>query len=411
MNARFLPELRPAIGLSILFGAFAFNIYQQLAPVDLDRINEQEKISWEEVQRKSEEFLREAETKPVERPSQIQEHQPDSRRQTSYLIISLRVLSVIIALLFFYVSLFLYEDEQGQLQNRLEGWWIKTYDLQSVSLANHIRVLRNLGLKTGQMLDAVLGPKFFSLQSICVSSCFAFASANLYQYFFAFDSPLKNHVANAVYWLSFALVPALLRDRNYMWAWYVCLFYFIWLDSIYGSIIASSIAIAIDAPILLIGLLGLPVAIAIGCLFSFLSVTLIRLLLRKLSGAESWLAVAILLILIAVPGALFLTPYTLLPLLVFSDTDAGVLIGVTLFFSLLVINSYLLVPSLIFFALSCLLAAHKLIGGFLPRLIYAFQRTELIKRNKLIASVGILLLLFGLGVDTITIELIKKMFF
>ena len=91
------------------------------------------------------------------------------------LITALRVLAVPIGLMFFYTC-FLYEDEEGRLQNRIEDVWVTINDNAKIS-GNKTSVLfdKVAGLVT-RVFDRVLGKRLFSLQLVGVSSSAAFAA-------------------------------------------------------------------------------------------------------------------------------------------------------------------------------------------------------------------------------------------
>ncbi len=91
------------------------------------------------------------------------------------LITTLRVLAVPIGLMFFYTC-FLYEDEEGRLQNRIEDMWVTINDKAKIS-GNQTSVLfeKVAGLVT-RVFDRVLGKRLFSFQLVGVSSSAAFAA-------------------------------------------------------------------------------------------------------------------------------------------------------------------------------------------------------------------------------------------
>ncbi len=91
------------------------------------------------------------------------------------LITALRVLAVPIGLMFFYTC-FLYEDEEGRLQNRIEDMWVSINDKAKIS-GNKTSVLfeKVAGLVT-RVFDRVLGKRLISLQLVGVSSSAGFAS-------------------------------------------------------------------------------------------------------------------------------------------------------------------------------------------------------------------------------------------
>jgi cellulose synthase/poly-beta-1,6-N-acetylglucosamine synthase-like glycosyltransferase len=109
------------------------------------------------------------------------------------------------------------------------------------------------------------------------------------------------------------------------------------------------------------------------------------------------------------PGLLFYQPLYLT--WVIPDTASSYLM-VSSFVVLLmlgVINSFLLIPSALFLALTVTLLIHKILWALVNRSIYAFQKHELAKRNKLLFIAGIVLAAFGLGLESKALSLLEKL--
>ena len=95
-----------------------------------------------------------------------------------YLIL-LRLALLLFGFLFLYVGLFLYETEQGKVQNRLEEWWCKLDDRATAGLNRNLRVLQGTALYFHLKLKSTFGERLFSLESIGVCICWGMISAKL----------------------------------------------------------------------------------------------------------------------------------------------------------------------------------------------------------------------------------------
>ena len=90
--------------------------------------------------------------------------------------ILLRILAGIAGALLLYVALFLYEDEEARLQNRLDQIWQKINALQSSAMSREVAFLQGVTRTTSAVLDRLLGRELLSIQSIAVSMTFSFIS-------------------------------------------------------------------------------------------------------------------------------------------------------------------------------------------------------------------------------------------
>ncbi len=402
-------KVREALGVLILVAIVGLHSYDYFFPIPTE---ERERIS-RETSESLELTLERArllhETPEVKHHNEAPAAPNSSTHEpNSYLSTALRLLSLLIAVVLLYLALFLYEDENGRLQNRLEEWWIKTHDAHIATVSFHLRFLRGFASFAERGMSVVFGERVISVRALGVSLCFALASANLYQYLNDSGSPLQNQLLNAFYWLALGIVPSLFDDRVLRLIWMFFLLLLIWNDFLVGWINMATFAYSIDQPVLIVASLGILAAVSVSCIFAFLSIAAIRFLIKKVSESGVFLSTAIWLILISVPGAFFYKPWYALNLLPLSSGESVVILGLAVLYSLIVINSFLFIPSAFFFALSFLLVLHKIIGEFIHRFIYAFQSLEIPKRNKLIFAVAVAMLGFGLGFESKLMPLLEK---
>src|SRR2546426_8791485 len=103
--------------------------------------------------------------------------------------IVIRTITVVLALIILYLSAFLREDEEGKIQNLVEGWWIRLNDLKSVALSKQMAFMRTVAAIANSWFDRLFTKKLLSPTAICVSMCYTVASLALgyfgYLYLFA----------------------------------------------------------------------------------------------------------------------------------------------------------------------------------------------------------------------------------
>src|SRR5438132_7990868 len=89
----------------------------------------------------------------------------------------MRVSAFFVGSVLIYLAVFLYEDEQGRIQNTLEELWLKIDARRQSTASQHVSFMRAIALTVSIQLDRFLGPRLFSVQSIGVSICCSVVSA------------------------------------------------------------------------------------------------------------------------------------------------------------------------------------------------------------------------------------------
>lgn len=93
-----------------------------------------------------------------------------------WIYVVVRVLAGLAGLTLVYAATFLYEDEQGKLQNRLEQWWVEINDKQKTATSHYALFMREVAKVATGLFDRLFGPKLFSLHSLRVSAAFSMGS-------------------------------------------------------------------------------------------------------------------------------------------------------------------------------------------------------------------------------------------
>ncbi len=93
------------------------------------------------------------------------------------LAFALRVLLFLVGLCILMYTFLVYEDQEQQLQSRIENLWVKLYDRSSLALLREQTVISRLAAVSSSLLDAVFGPALICARSILVSITFSVALA------------------------------------------------------------------------------------------------------------------------------------------------------------------------------------------------------------------------------------------
>jgi hypothetical protein len=96
-----------------------------------------------------------------------------------YGLIAARVCVAMLGAILLYLAFFLYEDEAGRYQNRLEQLWIQIDDVSHTALARHTAFLKKtIGLlRFG--LDSLFGKRLISVRSVAVTLAYSVGSSFL----------------------------------------------------------------------------------------------------------------------------------------------------------------------------------------------------------------------------------------
>jgi hypothetical protein len=93
---------------------------------------------------------------------------------------TLRYLAALIGILAYYVAFFMYEDQEGELQNRIEKLWMAVYDKAKLTGSRTIGLFNAVAEVVTRGFDRVFGRKLFSFQSVGVSTSYSFAGLFLF---------------------------------------------------------------------------------------------------------------------------------------------------------------------------------------------------------------------------------------
>lgn len=363
------------------------------------------------------------------------------------LTILVRTIALIGGSLLIYGAIFLYEDEQGKIQNTVEDLWIKINDRQRLALSRHMSFMRVLSKFMGVGLDRIFGKKLFSVKSIGVSICYSFAS--FYICLLAFNllfphSPWHVPVTTLIpivalplgVFLFLGLMPSFARNPLPLRAWFVLVILFGFtapglelLVAIFTGESTFSLSttelIGYSSTVSVVrysGIMG-------GVLADIVFISIWRWLLRRASGFESsYKILGVFLLNIAVAFVLFIYPLfvgirgyvylldlvprlflKLLPYQPLSRFIPRAHEAHVLYF--LSSNLIIAIITGAFVLLALTMIVHRLFWPFLERSTYALQRFGVARRSKLLGTIGIVLIGAGVGLVPVWLSNILNQLF
>src|SRR5438270_11201722 len=82
----------------------------------------------------------------------------------------------LLGLLAFYAALFVREDEDGTIQNRLENWWLRLMYARDSALSKATRFMQGIAYLSDRTFDTIMGKRLLSFQAVGTSLWFSLAS-------------------------------------------------------------------------------------------------------------------------------------------------------------------------------------------------------------------------------------------
>jgi hypothetical protein len=333
-------------------------------------------------------------------------------------MIFLRILAIIIGALLIYASIFLYEDEDGKIQNLLEDWWVKISDAKKFALSKHTAFMRVIADLMTLGFNRFFGESFFSLQSVGVSACYAMALLNLTIFIIPLiyskqsNDATYDFLSGFLLSLSLGTIPVFIKSSFWMKSWFI-LFVFI----TFNNFIIPMLDIVLlarskrhdDAALIV---MIITISIVLGVTLFTLFIAIIRKSFQKVSGATSSIKISIIYLLNCMPffvlyGLFKLTLFVLPSLKLSPETNRVIMFGdfnssMASFLLLLTIcvwfiNGVFVITATIFVGLSVLMILHNLFWPALDRPIYSLQKLGIAKRSKLLGTLGALLIMTALG--------------
>jgi hypothetical protein len=300
-----------------------------------------------------------------------------------------RFLAFCIGVLAYYIAFFMYEDEEGKWQNRIEKLWVAINDKEKSAGGSQASAFFNKVADVATRgFNRVLGRRLFSLQLVGVSTSYSFAALFLGMGFFVLyvsrqsrlGAPLP-HAAEYSYLSHFLLIigsaclllavlPALMRSR---WSTALSL---LPLSCVLLGLIRLLANHSVDK-----GQVEILMALALSVLSDVLLLALVRLTVRRVSENPSISRIAVAVLIQACVISLFIAaPWETSEYL--RGTTGRVVLGAGIF------NAFTGVASSVFLITLLFVLLHRVIWPVLSRLFYPLARHEFVHNRKIMAGVG-----------------------
>jgi hypothetical protein len=95
------------------------------------------------------------------------------------LVAALRLLAISIGILAYYAAFFMYEDQQGKWQNRIEELWVAIHDMEKMSGSMTSAFFNKVSVVVTRAFDRIFGSKLFSFRALGVSTSYSLAGSFL----------------------------------------------------------------------------------------------------------------------------------------------------------------------------------------------------------------------------------------
>jgi len=290
----------------------------------------------------------------------------------------------------FYLAFFLYEDEEGRWQNRLENVWIAVDERAKVTRNKSLALLNKLGNILRLLLSRVFGESLITWRGAWASLNLSGAGICLALVVgLGSNSEVRGSLLAALYLCFFVAAAAL--PAIYSGRWVTAVRYlpwfslWIWLLVFYHGDVWSAVVMG-----------GLATILLVLCLcVNFLALFVISLLFNYIANSASVARIACVLVAL-----------TLFSVLMLGST----LFGMAFIGPFVIVNMttiiYCLVPDLIL----AVLFLHMLLWPTLSRLIYPLTRYRIVSNRKALLSVGTLCTTFALHVEHVGVKEVLKLF-
>ena len=332
---------------------------------------------------------------------------------------------LILGCILFYLSFFLYEDEQGQLQNRLEEIWVRIDDLKQNTVSIHIGFTVEVMHFCLKMLHIIWGNKLISIRSIFVthwilglSAYLSFAFVYLFNlnfniYFSSCDScGYLNYAVTTPFSLFPVLVMTILASLPLViskWSviWTIWLIFFT-IQTIVTYIFIQEFKLTLPEVVISIS------SELVAIIFFLIWLRILKLVLTHFSLISARNIITF----------IFSNVWLICWAFYYQSYIVLLLKGVTYVFGAnnitqdmlyyfprfaLLTNTLMFLYPFMIIVIVALLIAHRIFWPFIQRPIYSLQMYKVFENQKLIFICGLVLILFSLGYELSRISEIRKL--
>jgi hypothetical protein len=318
----------------------------------------------------------------------------------STLQVCIRTAEVLIGALLLYLRFFLYESEEGRLQNALTDLWIRVEDHSQNVSRRFSQLLTETALLANRFFDRIFGSRLLSWRALCVSTYFGFGSAILFLALIEVTGGTGWASIPAAIFIVLGLLPVFTSRPSAPYPaillgaliLFVCLGFMVFL--------LIEVRMPLEWKLLLLGIAFL--AAAIPSLVEFLWVAVYRLALRKSTRSDHWRSslwrqCASLILSLAASAAAMMLPGLVIGSLPMDQPDTPFTYAfIGLAFALMA-RLFLTLVTMAHATTLAILLAHRVVWPALSRLVYAAERFKIFRERTLFGTVGTAFMIKGLG--------------
>lgn len=306
-------------------------------------------------------------------------------------------LHISFGLVIIYAALFLYEDEERRIQDKLDEWWINLRDMESASRSRALAFTQEVAKLTGRGFDRLLGKSLISLRFAVSSICFSLASLFLFGYvilIFRLSShpPASASARDAFIWFlvfsALGSLPAFTGSKVALQLWWFAILVVMLptMGSLLGFLVFAFRTRGLGVTARGVGYVLLPFLFSLFCDLIFIAIT--RLILRQVSKSDRMYHI----VLGVLVNLLILELLIWLPIFLGAEVaKLWPLAGGTVMFSF-PLNSIDFIACFASLVLGLLLLLHRLLWPMIQRPLYAVCRFAPLKNKLLMWGIGLTLL-------------------
>jgi len=297
-----------------------------------------------------------------------------------------RIILFIISFFGFYIAFFLYENEEGKIQSRIEELWLRLVDWNIPGFNK--RIVAAVVSGTNNFIDRLIGAEAFSRQSFSIGVFLAIISFPI-GLFYEISNESDQRVISELLQTLFIISPISI---------------IIGFIGIYFTVLKKQTLVLSFATI------GLSVGLAVfsqqfnikvyNYIFKVLPISIVsaaflhvwffslfrRLIIPSRISTPVGLLFTLLYMSIFVFGFTFYFPHRLVEIFLMEDNKNYML--AIFFLTLSAMSCTTFIPIIVIITLSILLWLNRILWRFIPRFIYAVQRAKIIKQKKIIGLVS-----------------------
>ncbi|MEM7474249.1 MAG: hypothetical protein AAF483_04595 [Planctomycetota bacterium] len=327
-----------------------------------------------------------------------------------------------------YISIFLYDDEHGKIQNSLEDWWLRLQDYGDASVGRHIAFSQLLADSLGTRLAKWFGERMCSIRAFAVSSAYSMAALGAVIFLLMLYLFLNQYADRSVAPVAYFAFPAAIVYPGAMLAALVwCILFLRLLRNCTENprYCQLTLVVTLSAPpiwffsvwcwylfvepppptfSLAVRMLLTTAAVLTSVLTDWLLLSTTRFCLRACTGFKSvtmmlvsiGLNIALAVLCVVLPAMIFVGQVDILVglrgLVDTTELAERLRQPIAFFGALCVLNSTILAPTLLFALAALTLLLHRMLWRLISRPLYLVAEMGVAKRRKACFSVAVALL-------------------